>query len=132
MINKMQKDYLEKRLNEVVSKKMDEKFKGREEKRIGYEDIYRLIEKRKLKMIPLSEGSVKAASYYRGYTELAYYFDLSVIQDEISDYNKKLSEEKSKFESKLRAIATKIMDKVMFEGLSLDAGLKEIEEFDGQ
>lgn len=121
MINKMQKEYLEKRLGSIASSKMAEW----DEKHPEPEDIYNrdavfdLLTNKKIKL------KKKADNYYSWY-DVRNYFD---FDEYCKKYVKKdaWKKERDKFYDGLKDKAVCIMDKVIFEGLDLQDALKEIE-----
>lgn len=121
MINKMQKEYLEKRLNSIVNSKMDEwDGKHPEPEDLRRRDaVYELLKEKKIKL------KTKINSY-DSWDDFRTYFDFNEYckkHDKREDWNKKRNE----FYAGLKDKAVCIMDKVIFEGLNLQDALKEIE-----
>lgn len=116
MINKMQKEYLEKRLSAIKNKKINEKF-PQEPKKLTCRDYFELAKQNKLilKDYPTSESYTSP--------DLSDIFDLKAMNKEYYEYQ----DNKSKYENKLSETILKIMDKVMFEGLSIDEAMQSFE-----
>ena len=121
MINKMQKEYLEKRLNSIVNSKMNEwDEKHPEPADIKNRDaVFYLLNNKKIKL-------KKRINSYDSWYDIRTYFDFD-------EYCKKYckreewQKERNKFYDELKDKAVCIMDKVIFEGLDLQDALKEIE-----
>lgn len=121
MINKVQKDYLEKRLTSIVNSKMDDwDEKHPEPADIKNRDaVYDLLTNKKIKL-------KKKINSYDSWYDIRTYFDF----DEYCKKHCKREEwqkERNKFYGEIKDKAVCIMDKVIFEGLDLQDALKEIE-----
>lgn len=123
MINKLQKEYLEKRLNTIANKKLDEW----EEKHPESEDftnralIFDLIKSGKVKL----RKSPLDSSY--SWYDIKAYFELDALENKSYKERQEWQEKKDDVWDKMKEKANVLMDKVVFEGLDLQGALEEIE-----
>lgn len=122
MITKLQKEYLEKRLNNIVNKKLNEwKEKNPEPDDFRNKDfIFGLLKSGKAKLRKNTENSY---SWY----DVKAYFDLDDIENKSYQEKKEWQEKRDAVWDKMKDKANILMDKVIFEGLDLQGALEEIE-----
>lgn len=114
-INKIQKEYLTKRVNEIINEKLLT-FKKDLKTQISKEDIYTLISSKKFKMLPIE--NVKNSWN----THVTDFIDISSLEKAIEKDVKKAKD----YETLLKNKATLILDKAILGDVSLESALKEL------
>ena len=117
MINKMQKEYLEKRLSTIRNEKINN-YKEKNPTVCFGEILYNEIKNGGVFLKNKNE-----CERYFNYSDpdISTFFDVSKARD---IYNNQKTKD---YENKINNKCLQIMDKVMFEGLDLDSAIKEIE-----
>lgn len=123
MITKLQKEYLEKRLNTIANKKLDEwKEKNPEPEDFKNKNlIFDLIKSGKVKL----RKNLVDTSY--SWYDIKAYFELDAIESKSYKERRKWMDERDAVWDKMRDKTNILMDKVVFEGLDLQGALEEIE-----
>lgn len=111
-ITKVQKDYLESRLNDIKRDKMkDYRAKHQEPEGLSREQIYKGIKKGTIKLKPLAEALES------GYASIDRWFD-------VPDTRKEWCKAKDEYEESLDKRITAIMDSVVLASLDIESAIE--------
>ena len=119
----IQKEYLEKRLNTIANKKLEE-WKEKHPEPEDFRNralIFDLIKSGKVKL----RKSPTESSY--SWYDIKAYFELDSLESKSYQERQEWQEKRDAVWDKMKEKANILMDKVVFEGLDLQGALEEIE-----